>query len=113
MSSFALVQSMFLLSIQNCTTLALLILVRLLSGVHCKNSNVEQNVDALRIGAKGALPFYFYHNGEVKGSNVKLIEVLSKKLNFKYKEYMNTHRTKKYEWSDLMGMVNLSEAIRS
>ena len=97
------VQSMFHSSGQTWTTFGLLILVAFLFGVHCKSPNVVQNMDLLKVHKQGPLPYHFYRNGEVKGSDVKLIEVLSGKLNFTYKKYMLL--TKDYKFKDVVAMV--------
>ena len=70
--------------------LTLITLVQYISKVKCKNPNVKkdyalgENDGFLKIGKVGYLPWHFVKNGITKGSDMKLIEIISAKLNFSY-----------------------------
>ena len=70
--------------------LAMITLVQYVSKVKCKNPNVQKH-DAfgeserfLKIGKIGYAPWHFTRNGIIKGSDMKLLEIISAKLNFSY-----------------------------
>ena len=70
--------------------LAMITLVQYVSKVKCKNPNV-QKYDAfgererfLKIGKLGFVPWHFTKNGIIMGSDMKLLEIISAKLNFSY-----------------------------
>ena len=70
--------------------LAMIILVQCVLKVKCTDPNV-QKPDAfgggdrfLKIGKIGYAPWHFTKNGIIKGSDMKLLEIISAKLNFSY-----------------------------
>ena len=77
--------------------LAMIILVQCVLKVKCTDPNV-QKPDAfggsdrvLKIGKIGYAPWHFTKNGIIKGSDMKLLEIISAKLNFSYSlEILNT-----------------------
>ena len=75
--------------------LAIIILVQYISMVKCKNQNVQkhnafgESDRFLKIGKVGYVPWHFTkkgHQGQeiIKGSDMKLLEIISAKLNFSY-----------------------------
>ena len=70
--------------------LAMIILVQYISIVKCKNQYVQkhnafgESDRFLKIGKIGYAPWHFDKNGIIKGSDMKLLEIISAKLNFSY-----------------------------